>query len=413
MPGPGSYLIGEEEKKNILEVIESGWLYRYGETENPSFKAKVLQLEEELAAYTGSKYAVALSSGTAGLFCGMGALGIGPGDEVIVPGYGFIASLGTIVYSRAVPILAEIDTSFTLDPEDVRKKISPRTRAIMLVHTLGNPGRIDEIKQIAYDHNLYLIEDAAQAFGATYKGKPVGTFGDVGSFSFNYYKMLTAGDGGALVTDREELFHRAFAIQDQGFLPKGSGVEQGSRAVFGLNFKLGELSAAVILAQLTKIDLLKQKLKKVKTRFKEGIQDMKELEFRALPDPDGEICTLLPILLPDAETARKIGDKLGCGVMAESGWHVYKNMQHVLGQKMVDPSGCPFTCPHYTGRGGSVRYEAGMLPQTDSILERAINLSIGVTDAGLGSAFGVSVLSSDDEIDAKVEEFRTCLKESL
>ena len=142
MPGPGSYLIGEEEKKNILEVIESGWLYRYGEPDAAGFKAKVLQLEEELAAYTGSKYAVALSSGTAGLFCGMGALGIGPGDEVIVPGYGFIASLGTIVYSRAIPILAEIDTSFTLDPEDVRKKITPRTRAIMLVHTLGNPGRI-------------------------------------------------------------------------------------------------------------------------------------------------------------------------------------------------------------------------------------------------------------------------------
>ena len=268
MPGPGAYLIGEEEKQNLIELIESGWLYRYGEPDAVNFKGKVLELEEKLARYTGAGYALALSSGTGGLFVGMGALGIGPGDEVIVPGYGFIASLGTIVYSRAVPVLAEIDTSLTLDPEDVRRKISPRTKAIMLVHTLGSPGHIDQIKSIADEHGLFLIEDAAQAFGATFKGKAVGTFGDVGSYSFNYYKMLTAGDGGALVTDREDLFQRAFAIHDQGHLPSGRGVEQGSRAVLGLNFKMGELTAAVVLAQLTKIDALKARLKEVKCRFK-------------------------------------------------------------------------------------------------------------------------------------------------
>lgn len=413
MPGPGSYLIGEEEKKNILEVIESGWLYRYGTPDAQGFKAKVLQLEEELAAYTGAKYAVALSSGTAGLFVGMGALGIGPGDEVIVPGYGFIASIGTVVYSRAVPILAEIDTSLTLDPEDVKKKISPRTRAIMLVHALGNPGRIEEIQKIAAEHDLFLIEDAAQAFGATYRGRPVGTFGDVGCFSFNYYKMLTAGDGGALITDEEDLFNRAFAIQDQGFFRKEHSVEMDAQAILGLNFKLGELSAAVIIAQLGKIDMLKKRLKEVKSRFKEGIRDIKELEFRALPDPEGEICTLLPVMLPDADSAKRLGMKLGCGTLADSGWHVYKNMEHVLGQKMVDPSGCPFNCPHYIGKGGRAEYHEGMLPRTDDILRRAINIGIGVSDAGLGSAFGVSVLSSNDEIDAKVEEFRNCLRECL
>jgi dTDP-4-amino-4,6-dideoxygalactose transaminase len=413
MPGPGAYLIGDEEKKSILEVIESGWLYRYGTPEAKNFKAKVLQLEEDLIHYTGARYAVALSSGTGGLFVGMGALGIGPGDEVIVPGYGFIASLGTIVYSRAVPVLAEVDRSLTLDPDDVRTKITPRTKAVMLVHTLGNPGRIDEIKKITDEHNLFLIEDAAQAFGATYKGKSVGTYGDVGTFSFNYYKMLTAGDGGALVTDREDLYQRAFAIHDQGFLPKGISVKQDPLAVLGLNFKMGELSAAVILAQLKKIDMLKARLKEIKARFREGIQDIKELQFRDLPDPQGEISTLLPVFMPDAESARRLGDKLGCGVLSESGWHVYKNMQHILDQKSVDSTGCPFTCPHFTGKGGSAEYHEGMLPKTDALLERAINISIGVSDAGLGSAFGVSVLSTDEEIDAKIEEFRNCVRESV
>lgn len=413
MPGPGAYIIGEEEKRNILEVIEAGWLYRYGEPDAANFRAKVLQLEEELVRYTGAGYAVALSSGTAGLFVGMGALGIGPGDEVIVPGYGFIASVGTIVYSRAVPILAEIDETFTLDPEDVRKKITKRTRAIMLVHTLGNPGRIAEIKKIADEHNLFLIEDAAQAFGATYRGKPVGTYGDVGSYSFNFYKMLTAGDGGAIVTDSEELYHRAFALHDQGHLASGSGVEQGARAVLGLNFKLGELSAAVILAQLGKLEILKQKLKRIKSRFKEGIKDLDMLEFRKLPDPEGEIGTLLPVMLPDEESARRVGEKLGCGILADSGWHVYRNMGHVLDRKTVDSTGCPFTCPHYIERGGSAEYRPDMLPRTNSLLSRAINISIGVSDAGLGSAFGVSVLSGDDEIDKKIEEFRGCVRSCL
>jgi dTDP-4-amino-4,6-dideoxygalactose transaminase len=177
MAGPGSDLIGEEEKKAVLEVIEAGYLYRYGDPSNPKFKAKVWQLEENFAKFSQTAYCVAVNSGSSALLVALSALGIGPGDEVIVPGYTFVASISSIIFARAVPVLAEIDKTLNLDPEDVRRKITPRTKAIMLVHMLGNPGRIEEIKKIADERGLYLIEDCAQALGATYKGKSVGSFG--------------------------------------------------------------------------------------------------------------------------------------------------------------------------------------------------------------------------------------------
>jgi len=170
MPGPGSYIIGEEEKKNLLEVIESGWLYRYAEPSASNFKAKVMELEEQVAGFVGVEHAIAVNSGTSALFAAIAALGIGPGDEVIVPGYTFIASIGSVVYSRAVPVLCEIDESLTLDPEDVRRRITPRTRAIMLVHMLGSPGRIEEVISIGREKGIPVIEDACQSYFAEYKG---------------------------------------------------------------------------------------------------------------------------------------------------------------------------------------------------------------------------------------------------
>jgi len=413
MPGPGSYLIGEEEKKAIIELIEAGYLFRYGDRKNPKFLARVLQLEQKLSDYLGIPYTLALNSGTSALFVALGALGIGPGDEVIVPGYTFIASISSIIYSRAVPVLAEIDESLTLDPEDVKKRITPRTKAIMLVHMLGNPGYIDEIKEIARAHNLFLIEDTAQAFGATYKGKFAGSYGDFGTYSFNIFKTITAGDGGAVSTGNRELFERAFAIHDQGHLPLREGVEMGSRTVIGLDFRMTELAAAVLLVQLKKTGFIKKELKKRKNRFKDGIKDLRGITFRTLPDPDGEAGTLLTVLFPDEEVAGKIGGKIGSGVVADSGWHVYNNMEHILNKMVVDDRGCPFTCPFYKDKGGKMEYSKGMLPQTDSILGRAINISIGVSDKGLGAAFGVTITSDNDEIDRKIEIFRNAVEKYI
>ena len=389
MPGPGMELIAEEEIQAVLEVLEGGYLFRYGSADNPAFKAKVYQLEQQVAALMGVSYGVALNSGTTALLTALVGLGVGAGDEVIVPGYTFIASMSSIVYARAVPILAEVDRTLNLDPEDVRRKITPRTKAIMVVHMLGNPARLDELKAIADEHGLLLLEDCAQAFGASYKGRMVGSIGHAGTYSFNVYKTITAGDGGMVVTDDETVYRRSFAFHDQGHSPLRTGVEVGRRPFVGLDFRMTELTAAVVLAQMTKLERIKSHLHANKRRFKAGIADLPGLEFRALPDPEGELATLLTVFLPSEAIARKAAAELGTKVVADSGWHVYGNMEQLLEKRTPTAEGWPDSHPLYHGE--PVTYRKGMLPQTDALLARAINLSIGVSDAGLGSAFGVTM----------------------
>ncbi|MFX1445234.1 MAG: DegT/DnrJ/EryC1/StrS family aminotransferase [Promethearchaeota archaeon] len=411
MPGPGMDIIGDEEKKALMEVIESGYLYRYGDLSDPKFKAKVWNLEQEFAKKMGSKHALAVSSGTAALLTALWTLGIGPGDEVIVPGYTFIASITSIIFSRAIPVLAEVDETLTLDPADFRKKITPRTKAIMLVHMLGNPGHLDEIIKIAQENGIYLIEDCAQALGATSNGRYVGTFGKIGSFSLNVYKTITAGDGGMIITDDDELYKRAFAIHDQGHLPLRQGVEQGKRTVLGINFRMNELTAAVAQAQIKKLDYIKNTLQKNKKQLKTALSKIKEIKFRKVLDKQGDVGTLLTFFMPTIESAEKLADKIGCTTVAKSGWHVYNNMEHFLGQMTVTSEGCPFTCPYY--KGPEPNYYKGMLPQTDELLNRAINISVGVSDVGLGSAYGIKITSSKDEIDQVAQNLIKAIQECL
>jgi dTDP-4-amino-4,6-dideoxygalactose transaminase len=404
MPGPGMELIGEEEKRALLEVIEAGYLFRYGSPDNPAFKAKVYQLEQEVARLMGVRYAVAVNSGTTALVVALSGLGVGPGDEVIVPGYTFIASISSIIYARAIPILAEVDKTLNLDPEDVRRKITPRTKAILVVHMLGNPAHLAELKAIADEHHLLLIEDCAQAFGATYKGQRVGSIGHAGTYSFNIFKTITAGDGGMVVTDDEAAYKRFFGLHDQGHSPLRMGVEVGQRPFVGLDFRMTELSAAVLLAQLGKLDYINRKLHENKDRFKAAISGLPGLEFRELPDPEGELATLLTVFLPTEKIARQVARELATRVVADSGWHVYSNMEQILEKRTITADNCPFSCPLY--KGGEVKYWKGMLPQTDALVARAINIGIGVADPGLGSAFGVTICDGVDVVDIRAEEFR-------
>ena len=403
MPGPGMELIGEEERQAALEVLEAGYLFRYGSPDDPAFKAKVYQLEQEVATLMGVQYAVAVNSGTTALLVALGGLGIGPGDEVIVPGYTFIASMSSIIYARAIPILAEVDRTLNLDPDDVRARITPRTKAIMAVHMLGNPARLDELKAIADEHGLLLIEDCAQAFGASYRGRRVGSIGHAGTYSFNIFKTITAGDGGMVVTDDEAAYRRFFGFHDQGHSPLRTGVEVGRRPFVGLDFRMTELTAAVLLAQLRKLDMIIGHLRLNKRRFKAAIAGLAGLEFREVTDPEGECATLLTVFLPSEEIARQIADALNTRVVADSGWHVYSNMEQILEKRTLTAEGCPFTCPYY--EGGEVSYSKRMLPQTDDLLARAINISIGVSDPGLGSAFGVRMQDGFEEVDARAEQF--------
>ena len=403
MPGPGYYWIGEEEEKELIDLIRARYLFRYGDEKDPSFKHRVKTLEEEVSGSFGVNHALAVSSGTAALIVAMAAAGIGPGDEVIVPGYTFIASMSSVITCNAVPVLAEVDESLTLDPKDVEGRITPYTKAILPVHMIGNPADLDSLKAIAEKHNLMLLEDTAQAFGGTYKGKRLGTIGLLGTYSFNIFKTINAGDGGMVVTDDENLYRQAFAYHDQGHFPLRMGVEVGNRAVIGQNFRMTELNAAVLLAQFRKLDRIIQRLRTLKTRFKEQIRDVKGLEFRRLNDPEGECGTILTVFLPDKKSADAVAEKLNTTTVSHSGWHVYNNMENILNMRTINPKNNPLKNQHYKGRA---EYRKGMLPQTDRLLERAINISVGVVDVGLGSAFGINLESTEDEVDRQAELFR-------
>ncbi len=410
--------VGEEEIKEVTEVLKSGYLYRYGvsvgDRIDPRFKGKVLQCEREITALMNVKYGVALNSGTSALLTALAGLGIGPGDEVIVPGFTFIASIAAIVYARAVPVLAEIDETFNLDPADVEAKITPHTKGIMAVHMMGNPARLNELKAIADKHKIYLIEDCAQAFGATYHGRPVGSIGAVAGCSFNVYKTITSGDGGMVVTDNHEVYQRCFAFHDQGHLPLRQGVEIGARPFFGLDFRFTEVQAAILLAQLRKLPRMLNHLRTNKKRYKSLISGIPGLKFRVLPDPEGEIATMLSVILPTAEIAEKMAKDMGTRVVSQAGWHVYNNMEQLLEKRTVTSVQCPFVCEKlHGGSQKEVKYWKGMLPKTDAILGRSLNISIGVRDPGLCSGFGITINDGLDQVEKSAATFRKVAEKYL
>lgn len=401
--GPGSYMFGEEERNEVLDVLESGYLFRYGSEQDPKFKRKVVQFEDEFKKKMNADYCVATSSGTGSLMCCLAALGIGPGDEVIVPGYTFIASISTIILSKAIPVLAEIDESLTIDPEDVKKKITERTKAIMVVHMLGNQCNMEKIMEIAKEYHLLVIEDCCQAAGASYRGKRVGTIGDIGAFSLNFFKTISAGDGGAVITNNYSFYERAFGFHDQGHKPNRTGVEVGNRSIVGMNMRMNELTGAVSLAQARKIDDILVILRTKKTMLKSMLQDLPGVKFRTINDPEGECATLLTLIFDTKEMADQFCAAVGSKTISHSGWHVYNNMEQILDKKGSTDYQCPYVCAKY---GKETSYYKHMLPKTDSILERAVNISVGVVDGGLGSAFGINIKSDEEEIKAVAENIR-------
>jgi len=396
MAGPGSQWIGKEEIQELLEVMSSGYLFRYGNLDDPDFKHKVYSFEQEFAAKCGVRYALATSSGTAALVCALKAMGIGEGDEVIVPAYTFIATYSAVIFAGGIPVLAEIDESLNLDPTDIERRMTARTKAIMPVHMLGNPCDLHGIMAVAEKHSLPVIEDVCQANGASYKGRELGSSGEVGTFSLNIFKTVTAGDGGVVVTDDENLYTLAFGFHDQGHSPLRAGVEVGTRSILGMNFRMNELTGAVALAQLRKLDRIIAVLREKKRLFKESIGAIKGMKFRTLNDPEGECGTLCTVIFDNPEKADRVSRRLGTTTVDHSGWHVYSNMEHF--NRYLREIGRP--------------HGKGAYPRTDSILSRAINLSVGVVDAGLGAAFGINIDSSPEEIRQTAARFRDACRDS-
>ncbi len=390
MPGPGAYWINQDEKNELIDVIDSGYLFRYGDMNDPDFKHKVYSLEQEFANLMGVNHALGVTSGSAALITALLAAGLKPGDEVIVPAYTFVATYSAIIFLGGIPVLTEIDDSLNIDPNQIEEKITCKTKAIMPVHMLGNPADMDAIMAISEKHNLTVIEDACQATGACYKGKRLGTIGDIGTYSLNVFKTITSGDGGIVATNDENLYKRAFAIHDQGHTPNRMGVEVGKRVILGMNYRMNELTGAVALAQVRKLDDILKTLRTKKNTLKAMIADVSGFQFRKLNDPDGECATLCTVIFDSVEKAAEVAKSLNNTTVDQSGWHVYANMEHV--NNYLKSAGLP------NGKGA--------YPQTDDILSRSMNISIGVVDAGLGAGFGININSIDDEIEKKANEFR-------
>ena len=405
MAGPGHAFLGEEEASLVREVLSSWELGRYRFDSASDDKSKVYTLEREIELRFGSPHCLALNSGTSALITALMALGIGPGDEVIVPGYTFIASIAAVVHAGAVPVLAEIDESLTLDPADVERKITSATKAIIAVHMLGAPCDMEALGKIADDNGLVILEDVAQACGGSYGGRRLGTIGDAGAFSLNIFKVITAGDGGWLTIADEKIYERAFAYHDHGFKPFRAGVAEAD-SIFGQNLRMSDLTGAVALGQLRKLDQILATLSKQKAMFSDALGTIPGTRRRQLNDSCGECATLLVVTFEDAATAARVAAAVGTTTLIRSGRHYYAKMPPLLARRTASAKACPFNC---SANPTAQRYDPGMLPRTDDLLARSVALSVGVTDSYLGSSFGINVRSTEDEIAVVADRFRAAV----
>jgi len=349
--------------------------------------SKVVQFEKEFAHHLGVKYALGVNSGTSALIAALVALGIGPGDEVIVPGYTFFASVSAIVVARAIPVIAEIDESLTIDPEDIKKKITPRTKAIMVVHMQGHPARMDQIKEIAREHNLYIIEDTAQACGGKYQGKYLGTWGEVGCISLDAYKVIGSGEGGVVITDDEWLYTRAQSWHDTAacWRPDRYAKERREGELFcGENYRMSEMSGAIALAQLRKLDWINNTTRQFYHQLREEVKLPACAHWIEPADPAGVCGYSLGIIFDQVDQAIQaikadigLGGLAGGGVRGARDWHVYWYWEHILNYKTVTSEGCPFRCPHVKELP---QYHEDMCPRTKDIMLRTTFFSIAPTD---------------------------------
>ena len=339
---PGGMAIAEEEEQAVLEVLRSKRLFRYygpGEVES-----KASQLEEAFAAKKRASHAVAVTSGTAALVTGLHAIGIGPGDEVILPAYTWIASAAAVAAAGGIPVIAEIDETLLLDPTDVQNKITPYTKAIMPVHMRGAPCRMEELMAVASEHGLKVIEDVAQANGGSYKGRALGTFGDVGCFSLQFNKIITSGEGGMVVTDSEDVWKRTNMYHDV-IAPLRAEYDE-DELLCGVNYRMPELLAAVALAQLGRLDGLIDAMRQRKRMLKAGIEEVtcrKGVGFRELADPDGDTGIAMVLLMENAPKAESVAEALraeniGAGTLYRPegiDYHVYAHWVPILNRRLV------------------------------------------------------------------------------
>ena len=397
---PGFELFSELERKELNDVLETGILMRYGfdAARNGNWKAK--ELESEISKTFGCKYAQLVSSGTAALTTALSALGIGYGDEVIMPSFTFVASFEAVLSVGAIPVLVDVDETLTLNPDSVRKAITPRTKCAMPVHMCGAMADLDELVEICRKHNLLLLEDACQSIGAKYKDKFVGTIGDAGTFSFDFVKTITCGEGGAVLTNDEGIYTKCDGYSDHGHDHKG--VDRGAdlHPFLGYNFRISELHAAVGLAQIKRLNEFLAIQKKNHAILKNILSSVPEISFRVIPDEDGDSCTFLSWFLPTEEIARAVVNELkaqntlaGNFFWFDNNWHYIRKWDHLKNSSAL-------SALNDAQQKALQKLKSQDFAESDAIMSRCISSSI-------------SLLWTEDQVREKGEKMMSVIKKML
>lgn len=328
---PGTELFGAEERKEVNDVMETGMLFRYNHDAQRNNIWKAKEFEAEVRKITGAKYAHAMSSGSTAIAAALVASGLGTGDEIIVPPFTYIASVEAVLFIGAIPIFAEIDETLCLSAEGIEKAITPKTKGICLVHMCGGNANMDEIMAVVKKHNLILVEDAGQAFAASYKGTYTGLFGTAGSYSFDFFKIATAGEGGVFVTNDEAVYRLADSYSDHGHDHIGNNRGMENHPILGFNYRISELHAAVGVAQTRKVPGIREKNRHNKKFLQDILKKNSAISFAQLGDEAGDSATFLNLFLPDTDAAKRTVEEFNkAGVGGFNYW--FTNMYHFINQ---------------------------------------------------------------------------------
>lgn len=338
---PGFELFGDLERAQVNDVLESGVLMRYGFDGARNGHWKAVELEQAISERMATKYTQLVSSGTSALTVALASANVGVGDEVIMPTFTFVASFESIIALGAVPVLVDIDDTLTLDPVKVEKAITPKTKVIMPVHMCGSMARLKELKALCDKYGLLLLEDACQAIGGSYDGKPLGSYGDLGCFSFDYVKTITCGEGGALITNNEKFAKNADHFSDHGHDHLGKDRGADEHPFMGYNYRISELNAAVGLAQIKRLDDFLSIQEKNYSTIRSAIENIPGVQMRTVPEKGVENYSFLSFFMPDEQTARVVHKKLGesgvdgCFYWFDNNWHYIKKWHHLKDLKSL------------------------------------------------------------------------------
>lgn len=395
---PGMEFFGAAERKEINDVLETGILFRYNHEAQRNNIYKAREFEAEVAKVVGAKYAHAVSSGSTAVLCALAAAGIGAGDEVIVPPFTYIATVEAVLMVGALPVFADIDDTLCLSAEGIRKAITPKTKAICLVHMCGQMADMDAIMAVVNEHNLVLVEDAGQAMGASYKGTYTGLWGKTGAYSFDFFKIATAGEGGIMVTNDETAYKHADSYSDHGHDHIGTNRGMEQHPILGFNYRISELHAAVGLVQTRRVPDIIKRNNAHKTRLMSALANVPGLSFARIPDADGDSATFLNLLLEDTNSAqRTVAELNATGVGGFNYW--FTNMYHFINQwdhikQMRTASALPIQ-----KFGAPQDYSNLDIPNAQAVIGRLIS-------------FGIRASWTDEEVDKLASNIEAAVRKA-